>query len=306
MKIAEICNHDMHKRMKNIDWNHMRAFHATALTGSLSAAARRLGLTQPTLSRQVAALEAALGVALFERLGRRLTLSATGAELLEHIRPMAEAAQLVALAADGRVQEVSGQVSIAATDTYSAYILPAIIERIRREAPQLSIVVVASNERSDLHRRDADIAVRHIGPDRPGLIGQHLRDTEAHFYATDAWLTRNGMPARLADVPVTELVALSDAGRFAAFLEGLGAAVHPGDFRLLANSAVVIWEMVKRGMAVAPMLREIGERTPAVRRILPEVAPIRVPIWLITHAKLRSSPRIRLVHDILAEELARI
>lgn len=296
----------MRECMNNMDWNHIRAFHATATAGSLSAAARQLGLTQPTLSRQVAALEATLGVTLFERVGRRLALSSTGAELLEHIRSMADAAELVALAAGGRMQQISGQVSISATDTYSAYILPAIVERIRAEAPQLAIAIVAANELSDLHRRDADIAVRHAAPDRPGLIGQHVRDTEAYFYASDAWLARNGIPSQIADLAGAGLIALEDKARFAEFLQGLGLAVEQGDFRLMANSAVVIWEMVKRGMGVAPMLREIAERTALVTRILPETPPVRVPIWLVTHAALQPSPRIRLVQEILADELARL
>ncbi|MFN3854730.1 MAG: LysR family transcriptional regulator [Phreatobacter sp.] len=110
--------------MKVTDWNHLRAFHATAMAGSLSAAARLLKLTQPTLSRQVAALEAELGVALFDRVGRKLALTAIGADLLQHLRVMGEAADAVALAAIGRSQDIGGQVSISATDTYAAYVLP--------------------------------------------------------------------------------------------------------------------------------------------------------------------------------------
>jgi DNA-binding transcriptional LysR family regulator len=165
--------------MKAIDWNHIRAFHATATAGSLSAGARQLGLTQPTLSRQVLALEADLGVALFERLGRKLVLTQTGVDLLHHIRIMGDAADSVALAASGRVQEISGRVCISATDTFSAYVLPEI---------------------SNLHRREADIAIRHVRPDRSGLVGQHIRDTEACFYAAEDWVARNGLPKGPAEV----------------------------------------------------------------------------------------------------------
>jgi len=289
-----------------MDWNHIRAFHATATTGSLSAAARQLGLTQPTLSRQVASLEVALGVALFERVGRKLVLSQIGAEMLERIGVMADAADLAAITASGRVKEISGKVSISATDTYSAFILPAMIERIRKEAPQITIAIVASNALSNLHRRDADIAIRHVAPDRSGLIGQHVRDTEAHFYASDAWLARNGVPSRLADLTDAGLIALEDTARFARYLQDIGIPVDPADFRLVANSSVVVWEMVKRGMGVAPMLQEIADRTPGVTRLLPDMPPISVPIWLVTHAEMQSSPRICLVQGILAEELARM
>jgi DNA-binding transcriptional LysR family regulator len=289
-----------------MDWNHIRAFHATAATGSLSAAARRLGLTQPTLSRQVLALEADLGVALFERRGRKLVLTQIGMDLLDHIRIMGDAADAVALAASGRVEEIGGRVSISVTDTYAAYILPEIIERIRSEAPQITIVVVASNELSDLHRREADIAVRHVRPDRPGLVGQHVRDTEAHFYASEDWVARNGLPNGPADLAKVELMGFDDGKRFSGFLREMGVPADAADFRILSESSVAIWEMAKRGIGVAAMLREIAARTPGMRNLLPDMTPISVPIWLVTHQELQSSPRIRLVQTILAEELARM
>lgn len=292
--------------MKTMDWNHIRAFHATAAAGSLSAAARRLGLTQPTLSRQVLALEADLGVALFERRGRKLVLTQIGTDLLDHIRIMGDAADTVALAASGRVQEIGGRVSISVTDTYAAYILPGIIERIRSEAPQITIVIVASNELSDLHRREADIAVRHVRPDRPGLVGRHVRDTEAHFYASEDWVARNGLPKAPADLAKAGLLGFDDGKRFSDFLREIGVSIDAADFRILSNSSVAIWEMVKRGIGVATMLREIAERTPGVVNLLPDMTPISVPIWLITHQELQSSPRIRMVQTILAEELARM
>ena len=291
--------------MKTMDWNHLRAFHATAAAGSLSAAARRLGLTQPTLSRQVLALEADLGVALFERRARKLVLTQTGMDLLDHIRIMGDAAESVALAAGGRVQEIGGRVSISVTDTYAAYILPRIIERIRSDAPQITIQVVASNELSDLHRREADIAVRYVRPDRPGLVGQHIRDTEARFYASEDWVARNGLPKSPADLAKAGLMGFDDP-QFAGALREIGIPVEAGDLRIVSESSVAIWEMVKRGIGVAAMLREIADRTPGVINLLPSLTPIAVPIWLVAHQEMQSSPRIRMVQTILAEELARV
>jgi DNA-binding transcriptional LysR family regulator len=292
--------------MTPLDWNHVRAFHATATTGSLSAAARQLGLTQPTLSRQVMALEAELGVSLFTRSGRKLLLTETGAHLLEHIRVMSEAADAVALAASGRAQEIGGRVCISVTDTYAAYILPAIVERIRAEAPQITVAIVASNELSNLHRREADIAVRHAEPDQPGLAGQHVRDAQAWFYASEDWVARNEPLQRPADLARAELIGFEDTARYSAYLRELGIPVDPADFRLVSGSSVANWEMVKRGLGVAPMLREIADHTPGVVRLLPDMKPIPVPVWIVTHRELQASPRIRLVHRILSEELARL
>jgi len=293
----------MHNRMKGPDWNQIRAFHATAVAGSLSAAARQLGLTQPTLSRQVLALEADLGVTLFERRGRRLVLTSTGMELLDHIRIMGDAADTLVLAASGRAQEIVGRVCISATDTFATYVLPGIVARIRSEAPQVTVAIVASNEISDLHRGEADIAIRHVRPDRPGLVGRHIRDTEAGFYASGEWVARHGLPKEPADLAGAGLMGFDDP-RFAGFLREIGIPVTTEDFRIVSESSVVIWEMVKRGMGVAAMMRDVAERTPDVVDLLPDMAPIPVPIWLVTHQELQSSPRIRLVEAIMAEELA--
>lgn len=292
--------------MKALDWNLLRAFHATATLGSLSAAARHLSLTQPTLSRQIIALEAELGVELFERIGRRLSLSPTGSALLEHIERMGDAADAFSLAASGNVQALTGRVSISATDTFSAYVLPEILDRIRLEAPQLSVMVVASNDLSDLHRREADIAIRHVAPDRERLVGQRLRDTEAHFYASHGWVERNGLPRSVDELAHSDLIGIEDVERYTAYLNGMGIPIGVSDFRLLSNSGIAVWQMVRQGLGVAAMLREVAERTPEVTRLPLDLPGNTVPIWLITHQGLEASPRIRLVQRIVSEELARM
>lgn len=291
--------------MRSIDWNQIRAFHATATAGSLSAAARQLGLTQPTLSRQVLALEADLGVTLFERRGRKLVLTQTGGELLDRIRIMGDAADTLVLAASGRVQETGGRVCISATDTFAAHILPGIVARIRAEAPQITIAIVASNEISDLHRGEADIAIRHVRPDRPGLVGRHIGDTDGGFYASEDWVARNGLPQGPADLAGPGLMGFDDP-RYADLLREMGIPIATEDFRIVSESSVVIWEMVKRGMGAAVMMRAVAEQTPGVVNLLPDMAPVPVPIWLVTHQELQSSPRIRLVQTLMAEELARL
>jgi DNA-binding transcriptional LysR family regulator len=292
--------------MRGPDWNHIRAFHATAAAGSLSAAARKLGLTQPTLSRQVAALEAELGVMLFERVGRKLVLTHTGRELLDHVRPMDEAANLMALAATGRVEAISGRVSISASDGYAAYVLPEIVGRIRAEAPQITVEIIATNALSDLQAREADIAVRHVRPEQPGLVGRHLRDAEAHFYASTEWIALHGRPQEPADLAGPGLLGFDDTEQYSHYLRRIGIPASAEDFRLVSGNSVVVWEMVKRGLGVAAMLHEIAERTPGVERLLPDMPPIPVPVWLVTHRELHTSRRIRFVHDLLAEELSRM
>jgi DNA-binding transcriptional LysR family regulator len=291
--------------MKQIDWNLLRAFHMTASTGSLSAAARKLDLTQPTLSRQVASLEANLGVTLFERLGKRLSLTQTGRELLEHIGTMGEAAEAVVLSASGRVQDVSGQLCISATDTFSTYVLPEIVEKIRTEAPHITIKLDVANTHSNLHQMEADIAIRHVRPEQKDLVGEYVRDTEACFYASERWVAEHGLPSTPSELDGKHLIGFDDTLRLASYLSELGFQVDASDFRLISDSAVVAWEMVKRGMGVAAMLREVAQTTPELVRLFPGLKPVPVPIWLVTHQAMQNSPRVRLALKILARELSR-
>lgn len=290
--------------MNDLDWNHLRALYMTAETGSLSAAARRMGLTQPTLSRQIAALETCLGVTLFERIGKRLALTETGLGLVAHVRAMDEAAAQAHLSATGRSETAEGRVSISVTDAYATYVLPPIVATIRERAPQITLVIVATNQLSDLRRREADIAIRHVRPEEPELVGRLIGTSTAGFYASRAWAARHGHPKHLADI-ASDLIGFDEGDRFSAHMRNLGIPVEDSDIRLISESAVVVWELVRQGLGVCAMLREVARRTPDLVELFPNLAPIEVPLWLVTHREVRTSRRIRLVFDILAEELTR-
>jgi DNA-binding transcriptional LysR family regulator len=285
------------------DWNQARAFLATALEGSLSAAARKLGQTQPTLSRQVAALEEDLGVTLFERVGKRLVLTETGQDLMHHVRAMGEAAGLVALGATGRAETVAGQVRISAGEIVAARLLPPILERIRNAHPEIDVHVVASNRLSDLLRREADIAIRHVRPDQPDLVARKVRDSSAHLYAAKSYLARHGRPKSF-DLTGAVFVGADDNPSFVEILATLGARVSLESFQWTTDSHLVGWEMVRRGLGIGGMIREVGDTTPGVERVLPSLPAIPVPFWLCTHRELSTSRRIRVTFDLLAQALS--
>ena len=198
----------------SFDWNQARAFLVTVEEGSLTAAARALGLTQPTLGRQVAALEDSLGVTLFDRVGRSLRLTPSGLELLDHVRSMGDAAGRVSLTASGQSQTVEGQVCITASDLFSVYHLPPVLDRLRDLAPGIEIEVLASNTISDLQRREADIAIRHVRPQQPDLIAKQLKDTTAHLYASPKYLDRHGRPECVDDLAKAVFVATGQPDRY--------------------------------------------------------------------------------------------
>lgn len=290
--------------MEKSDWTHIRAFLATAEEGSLSAAARQLGLTQPTLSRQVAALEAQLGVLLFERLGRTLALTDAGRELLPHARQMGRAADALTLAASASAQSIEGTVRITASDVMSAHILPPLLHQLRQRAPKLTIDVVAANDIRDLMRREADIAVRHVRPDQPELIARRVQEATGHFYAARSYLDQRGRPASLADMASHDFVGFGDIDQMIAYLLPMGIAVTRDNFRVTSNSGLTAWELVRRGFGITPMADEAAAQAHEVERLLPDSSPIRFPVWLATHRELHTSRRIRLVFDLLAEFFA--
>lgn len=285
------------------DWNQARAFLATAEEGSLSAAARALGLTQPTLGRQVSALEGALGVTLFERVGRSLTLTESGVELLEHFRAMGEAAGRISLTASGQSQAIDGQVRITTTDLVGTHILPRLLHGIREEATGVEIEIVASDEVRDLHKREADIAIRHARPEQPDLIARSVGATTAHLFASTAYLDRIGRPEQAADLGAADFVGGEQPERYVPGLNALGLPLRAEQFKVTATSGPVVLELVRQGYGISPLPKQIAALAPELECVMPDLPPIPVPVWLVTHRELHTSRRIRLVYDRLADAL---
>lgn len=290
--------------MDKLDWNQLKAFLETAETGSLSAAARKLGLTQPTLSRQVAAIERQMGVTLFERVGKAMALTPTGLELLEHARAMGAAAEALGLAATGRSQAVGGVVSVSASDAVATHLLPALVSQLRAQEPGIVIEVIASNALSDLLRREADIAIRHVKPEQPDLIARFIREATASFYASEHWVQAHGHPRNADDAAQLPFVGSDRAGQYLGYLRRHGLPLSESNFSCYAEHSVAHWALVRAGMGIGAMMDEIARDTPGVVRVLDEVAPVRFPIWLVSHRELRTARRIRVVFDALAKGLA--
>jgi len=290
--------------MEKIDWNQLRAFLETAETGSLSAAARKLGLTQPTLSRQVAAIEQRMGVTLFERVGKAMVLSPTGIELLEHARAMGAAAEALGLAATGRSQAIEGVVSVSATDAVAAHLLPPLVRQLREQEPGIAIEVISSNALSDLLRREADIAIRHVKPEQPDLIARWIREATAGFYASEDWVKTHGHPRSAEEASHLPFVGSDRSGQFLGYLRQHGLPVSESNFSCYCEHSIPHLALVQRGMGIGAMMDEIARDTPGLVRVLDDVAPVRFPIWLVTHRELRTSRRIRVVFEALALGLA--
>ena len=290
----------------NFDWNRLRAFLVTAEEGSFSAAGRALGTTQPTVGRQVDALERELGVILFERVGRGLQLTATGLELVEHARAMGEAANRVSLVAAGQSLSLEGVVCIAASEAVAACLLPPVIGELRAAYPRIEIEIAASISVSDLLRREADIAIRNFQPSEPDLVARKLWTSQARLYAAPAYLQRLGTPTRKEHLTRADFMGFDRGSALRDGLNALGLELTAKNFPVVTANQLVQWELVKQGLGIAVMMAEIGDSEPLVCPVLPElIPPIPVPMWLVTHRELRTSRRVRVVFDALADGLLR-
>ncbi len=290
-------------RSVRFDWNRARAFLVTAEEGSLSAAARALGMTQPTLGRQVSALEQELDVVLFERVGQGLVITPVGLELAEHVRAMGQAASRLSLAASGKSQSIEGNICISASEVYTVFLLPPIVARLRQLEPKIRVELVATNDTSDLSRREADIAIRNFQPTQNELIARKIRDDTARMYATPEYLRKLGQPQSASDFSHASFVSFDATGMLIDELNRRGFQLDAANFPILTDSYIAHWELVKQGLGIGLMPEKIGDAEPLLERALADFA-VDFPIWLTTHRELRSSRRVRIVYDLLAEMLA--
>ena len=285
----------------DLDWNQVRAFLATAEEGSFSAASRALGQTQPTLSRQVSALEAHLGVTVFERGTRTMALTEAGEALLAPARAMLDGALNLSLAAEGRSTSMQGQVTITATSLFAMSYLPPVIEELRTRAPELTVEVIASNSLQDLRRREADIAIRHVRPSEDELIGRLIGEHTAGLYASPTYLARKGAPSGPEDIQSHDFLGFEAIDQAMAFYHEVGLAVTPDQIRVISGYGEVLVALVHQGLGVC--ILPDGEFCDGLEPVLPTQVRIDFPVWLVTHRELQTNPRIRLVFDVLAKAL---
>lgn len=286
------------------DWNRTRAFLVTAEEGSLSSAAKALGLTQPTLSRQVAALEHEIGVTLFERVGQKLKLTPSGVELLTMAKKMGEAAQEFSLVAGGQSQVLEGNVVISVCEVDAIYRLPNIIAELRQQEPGISIDVVVTNEVSDLKRRDADIAIRSFRPSQPDLIARKLGEEVIWLYGTPEYLHPYKHITKLSDVQDIQLIGFSDVGRVIEVMNQRGWRLSKDNFQVTASFQPLQLNLCNRNLGLIYLPQDMAEKEPQLTQAFPEFGPImQLPVWMVCHQELHTNPRIRRVFDFVANQM---
>lgn len=289
--------------MDNLDWTLIRSFLAVAETGSLSAAARRLGQSQPTIGRHVALAEEALGVSLFTRHARGLALTEAGLDLLPPARAMRDAAARLSLAAAGQTQRLEGTVRITASVFVAHFHLPRIVARLREEAPGIEIEINPTDSNENLLFREADIAIRMIRPSELDIVARYLGEIEIGLFAARTYLDRNGRPETVDDLASHALVGLDRSDAILRGMHAHGIEMGRHDFALRCDDQAVGWHLVRAGCGIGFGQVSVAKDDPLLEQVLAGLELPTLPVWLAAPEALRRSPRIRFVYDLLAREI---
>ncbi|WP_127716753.1 LysR family transcriptional regulator [Halobacteriovorax sp. HLS] len=285
----------------NFDWNRARAFLVAAEEGSFSSAAKALKVTQSTLGRQVSGLEQELGMTLFERVGKGIEITAGGLKLIEYVKEMSEAANRLSIAASGQSSSIEGTVVISASEAFSVFLLPPILQKLRQKEPGIKIEIVATNESSDLRRREADIAIRNFMPKHPDLIAVKSLDLKAYLYASKDYLKRNGKIRRKSDLNTADFIGFSDNTKYIEGLKELGLNLSDDNFPFLSENHIAHWSLVRSGAGIGVMMESVGEQDPLVEKVMKSIPAFPVETWIVSHRELKTNRRIRYVFDFLVD-----
>lgn len=287
------------------DWSLVRSFLAVLEKGSLLAASRDLQLSQPTIGRHVAELESQLGLVLFDRNGRGLLPTEAAYHLAESARIMQSGADQLARNVMGADLGASGTVRITASQPVSCYVLPPLLAQMRLSLPDVQVELVASNEVSNLLRREADIAVRMVQPQQASIIARRVGKVTLRACAHQDYLRRRGVPRQPSDLLAHDLIGGDRNDDTLKGFAAQGLVVGREQFAFRADDLIVVWQAVRAGLGVGFVSEHLIRSDPAVIPVLPKLKIEPLPVWLAVHKEIRTSKRIRAVYDFLADALPR-
>ncbi len=292
--------------MQSFDWSLVQTFLAVADKGSFSSAARALGISQPTVGRQIAEFERQLNAPLFQRETRGHRLTDAGGELLRHASEMNAAAAGLSLAAAGQSEVLSGIVRITASVMVSHYLLPPILAQIHGTEPEIELELNPSDDTENLLFREADIAVRMYRPTQLDVITRKVGAQKFGLFASRAYLEARGQPESLEDLFDHDFIGYDRSDLLIQGMREMGMVVDRSYFSIRCDNQTVYWELVRAGAGIGVSAINIGGSDPQVQRLLPDLDLPELPIWLTAHEALRTAPRIRRIYDLLAKGLAAV
>jgi DNA-binding transcriptional LysR family regulator len=288
----------------SLDWTLIQAFLAVAEQGSLSGAARETGISQPTLSRQIKAIEDRLNVRLFDRQAKGLDLTETGHELLPVAKAMFEAAGQFANIAAGHDEQIEGTVRITASEFVSHFILPEIIADIRANHPDIQLELNSTDVSENLLFREADIAIRMYRPTQLDMITRKLGVLQLGFFASQNYIQRRGKPTNLPELMTHDMIGYDRSERFIKGAAEYGWELSKNDFAVRCDLQTLHGELIKAGCGIGILSSQAAARMPELAPVIPAFPMPGLEVWLTSHTALRHTPRVRTVWKHLETGLA--
>jgi DNA-binding transcriptional LysR family regulator len=286
------------------DWSLWRSFLAVLQEGSLSGAARALGLTQPTIARHIEALEQGIGLELFVRSQRGLSPTEGALELKPYTEQLAATTAAMLRAASGQGKAVKGTVRVSASEIMGTEVLPPMFASLRDRHPHLEIELVLSNTVDNLLRREADIAVRMVEPAHEALVIKRIGSVTLGLFAHRRYLDRAGRPRTLDGLQKYSLIGFDretpEIRSMRQRIQGLNEAVH---FAFRTDSDIAQLMAIRAGFGIGICQVALARRDANLERILPGAFQFKLGVWLAMHENLRSTPRCRAAFDGLVAGL---
>jgi len=285
------------------NWEWYRSFLAVLETGSLSAAARAIGLTQPTLGRHVANLEAALALTLFTRSHDGFAPTEAALELKPYAADVAATAAALRRVASSHGTGVRGAVRVSVSEVVGVEVLPPILAALRERHPLLVVELVLSNQVDDLLRREADIAVRMLAPRQDALVAKRVGAIELGLHAHERYLAAHGKPRSLAALAGHALIGYDNENAFIRKWQERYPAFARNALAFRADSDLAQLAAIRAGLGIGVCQAALAAREPALVRVLRPQFALTLETWVAMHEDLRDSPRCAAVFAALAQGL---
>jgi DNA-binding transcriptional LysR family regulator len=285
--------------MHNLPWTDLQHVLAVAEAGSVAKGARALGVNHTTVLRRVAACERALGVKLFARSQAGYTLTAAGEEIAAASRAMHETVLSIERTVAGRDLRLTGTVRVTTSDTLAHSLMPSALAAFAAVQPAIALELTTTNVMANLTRRDADVAVRPTSSPPQNLVGRRIAEVAIALYAAPSYLARN--PAR-RPLDKHAWLAPDDSLASTTIAQWMRAelAVTPV---LRADTLTTLARAAAAGLGVAALPCYLADNAPGLERVRGPIAAMATELWILTHADLRATARIRAVTDHLSAAL---
>lgn len=287
-----------------LDWNDLRYFLQVADDGSTLAAGRALGVSQTTVARRIAALEQALGFPLFERRQSGYALTLAGEGLVDRARSVADATDAFAQAAGAQQRDTKGTVRITTQEIFGVALLAPILRDLHDRHPEIMIELDDSQDMRDLAAGEADIALRSaVGDIGPGIVGRRLRDDDWTLYCSRGYAEQHGVPTTRAELQKHAFIGGGGPKLWKAYSQWLHELGLDDRVVMHHASAMGMMSAIRSGLGIAVLPCIVADGDPDLIRCVPPTRSHGRTMWLVTHERVRRTPRVRVVIDFLYERL---